>query len=47
MKLITEINESIEYIVEEKNGKKSMHINGVFMMGETKNDESFEGETAI
>ena len=37
MKLITEINESIEYIVEEKNGKKSMHINGVFMMGETKN----------
>jgi len=37
MKLITEINESIEYIIEEKNGKKSMHINGVFMMGETKN----------
>ena len=37
MKLITEINESIEYIVEEKNGKNSMHINGVFMMGETKN----------
>ena len=37
MKLITEINENIEYIVEEKNGKKSMHINGVFMMGETKN----------
>ena len=37
MKLITEINESIEYIVEEKDGKKSMHINGVFMMGETKN----------
>ena len=37
MKLITEINENIEYIVEEKDGKKSMHINGVFMMGETKN----------
>ncbi len=37
MKLITEINEDIECIVEEKNGKKSMHINGVFMMGETKN----------
>ena len=37
MKLITEVNENIEYIVENKNGKKSMHINGVFMMGETKN----------
>ena len=37
MKLITEINEDLEYLVEERGGKKSMFINGVFMMSETKN----------
>ena len=37
MKLITEINEDLEYIVEGTGDKKSMNINGVFMMSETKN----------
>jgi len=37
MKLITEINEDLEYIVEDINGKKNLFINGVFMMSETKN----------
>ena len=37
MKLITEINEDIEYIIEDINGKKNLFINGVFMMSETKN----------
>ncbi len=37
MKLITEINEDIEFFVEQKGDNKSMYINGVFMMGETKN----------
>ena len=37
MKLITEINEDLEYIVEDINGKKHLFINGVFMMSETKN----------
>ena len=37
MKLITEINEDLKYIVEGTGDKKSMYINGVFMMSETKN----------
>ena len=37
MKLITEINEDLEYIVEGTGKDKSMYINGVFMMSETKN----------
>ena len=37
MKLITEINEDLEYVVEGTGDKKSMYINGVFMMSETKN----------
>jgi len=37
MKLITEINEDLEYVVEGTGNDKSMYINGVFMMSETKN----------
>ena len=39
MKLITEINESVEYIFEEdaKSGKKNYFIEGVFMQGDIKN----------
>jgi len=39
MKLITEINESVEYIFEEdeKTGKKNYFIEGVFMQGDIKN----------
>tara|TARA_R100000152_G_C6778139_1_gene208580 strand:- start:1629 stop:2273 length:645 start_codon:yes stop_codon:yes gene_type:complete len=37
MKLITEINENIEVITEERNGKKSLYISGPFMQAEMKN----------
>lgn len=37
MKLITEITEDLEYITEETQGKKSLYIQGPFMMAEVKN----------
>jgi hypothetical protein len=37
MILITEVTENIEYVTEEKNGKKSLYIHGPFMMAEVKN----------
>ena len=38
MKLISEyINSPLEVLIEKANGKKSMHIEGVFMQAETKN----------
>jgi hypothetical protein len=37
MKLITEEVESVEFIVEEKDGKKSMFIEGIFLQGNIKN----------
>ena len=37
MKLIREEIESVEFIVESKNGKKSMYIEGVFLQGNIKN----------
>ena len=39
MKLITEINEKVDYIFEEdaKSGKKNYFIEGVFMQGNIKN----------
>ena len=39
MKLITELNESVNYIFEEdeKSGKKNYYIEGVFMQGDIKN----------
>lgn len=37
MKLITEQVTDIEYLVEEKNGKKEHFITGIFMQAETKN----------
>lgn len=37
MKLITEHLESLEYITEEKNGKKDVYIEGVFMQAEKEN----------
>ena len=37
MKLITEEIESVEFIVENKNGKKSMYIEGVFLQGNITN----------
>jgi len=37
MHLITELNENIEYVTEEKDGKKSLYIHGPFMMAEVKN----------
>tara|TARA_Y100000356_G_C11181578_1_gene247166 strand:- start:97 stop:747 length:651 start_codon:yes stop_codon:yes gene_type:complete len=37
MKLITEEIENVEVIVEERNGKKSMFIEGIFLQGDLKN----------
>ena len=37
MKLIREEIESVEFIVEQKNGKKSLYIEGVFLQGNIKN----------
>ena len=37
MKLIREEIETVEFIVEEKNGKKSMFIEGIFLQGDLQN----------
>jgi len=37
MKLIKEINETVSYLTEEKDGKKSMFIEGPFLVSEKKN----------
>lgn len=37
MKLITELNEDVRYIVEEKEGKKHVFIEGIIMQGEIEN----------
>ena len=37
MKLIREEIESVEFLVENKGGKKSMYIEGVFLQGNIKN----------
>jgi len=34
MKLIREEIETVDFIVEEKNGKKSMYIEGIFLQGD-------------
>jgi hypothetical protein len=37
MKLITEVLEEVNYLTEEKDGKKSYYIEGIFMQGDIKN----------
>ena len=37
MKLIREEIESVEFLVEEKNGKKNMFIEGIFLQGDLQN----------
>lgn len=37
MKLIKEITETVSYLVEDSNGKKSLHIEGPFLVAEKKN----------
>ena len=37
MKLIREEIESVDFLVEDRNGKKSMYIEGVFLQGDIKN----------
>lgn len=37
MKLITEVNEQVRYITEEKEGKKNLYIEGVFLQSNLKN----------
>ena len=37
MKLIREEIETVDFIVEERNGKKNLYIEGVFLQGNIKN----------
>ena len=37
MKLIKEITEDVQYIQEEKDGKKNLYIEGVFLQSNLKN----------
>lgn len=37
MKLIVEVTESVQYITEDENGKKSLFIEGPFLVGEKQN----------
>jgi len=37
MKLITELNENVKVIQEEKEGKKNLYIEGIFLQGDIKN----------
>ena len=37
MKLICEVNEEVKYLEEEKNGKKGLYIEGIFMQGDINN----------
>ena len=37
MKLICEVNEEVKYLEEEKDGKKGLFIEGIFMQGDIKN----------
>jgi hypothetical protein len=37
MKLIKEINETVNYLVEDADGKKTLHIEGPFLVSEKKN----------
>ena len=37
MKLITELNEEVKYLVEEKEGKKNYFIEGIIMQGDIVN----------
>ena len=37
MKLITELNEDVKYLVEEREGKKNIFIEGIIMQGEIQN----------
>lgn len=47
MRLITEINEDIKYLVEEKEGKKSFFIEGIWMQGNigNRNGRMYRTET--
>ena len=37
MKLICEVNEEVRYLEEDKDGKKGLFIEGIFMQGDIKN----------
>ena len=49
MKLITEEIEQVEFLVENKNGKKSMYIEGVFLQGNitNRNGRMYPMETPV
>ena len=37
MKLIREEIETVDFIVEERNGKKNLYIEGIFLQGDIQN----------
>jgi len=37
MKLIKEVVEKVDYLIEESDGKKTLYISGPFLVSETKN----------
>jgi hypothetical protein len=37
MKILTELNQNVEYVTEETDGKKSLYIEGIFVQAEIKN----------
>ena len=47
MKLIRELTESVNYLTEEKDGKKSLYIEGPFLVAEAvnKNKRMYKEET--
>ncbi len=47
MKLIRELTESVEYLTEEKDGKKTLYIEGPFLVAEAvnKNKRMYKEET--
>ena len=47
MKLIRELTESVQYLTEEKDGKKTLFIEGPFLVAESvnKNKRMFREET--
>jgi hypothetical protein len=49
MKLIKEINETVNYLVEEKDGKKSLYIEGPFLVAEkvNRNGRMYKEETML
>ena len=47
MKLIKEITETVNYITEDANGQKVLHIEGPFLVAERKRKKSMKKEKIV